>query len=159
MKIKKFLRPFSFGILAAVFALFLELLLSFLPIETIENFSGSLVNILPFLVIIALIEESLKGIFIFKTYSVLKDKSDIIKSSLAIGTGFFFLEFIARQSYYSPFSFFKFSGVFFVHLLTSFLAGNIVLKKQKNDLPVFFLALFLNLLIHAIYNISIFIFS
>ena len=159
MKTKNTIKALALGIIAAIVAMFLELSLLHLPQEKVSIFSDSLEVTLPFLIVAAIIEELLKLFFIFKAYKDLNDKNQIIGSSLALGAGFFIIEFLLRQSSFESLFLMQFFGVLLVHLLTSLIAGTILFKKKTSSIPLFLQIMLVITVIHIAYNFLIYRFS
>lgn len=149
-------KPILLGVMASAGALVLETLFSILGAQFSANFSNSLLDIFAF----ALIEEFLKLSIIYKKFIRQKIAGNIFGSAMLLGTGFSAVEIFFYAKSLQPLVFensliFLLLGIFFVHILTSFLAAYFLSRKfrAKNFLLIW--ALVINVLIHFCYNLVI----
>lgn len=151
---KKIIKSFLLGILAALGALFLELVfyLIFPSQETQQDYYN---KITLFLFLIVAIEELLKVLMIYKNSTELSGENDIFISSFFIGTGFalteLFLKESVRQSLFSLGNL----NIILVHILTAGLAGYFISKQpapRKSFLVKIWLLAFSG---HLLYNLLI----
>lgn len=149
------IKSFFLGILAAFFALFLELSLSlFFPTEKQVYFFTTFSI---FLVLAAFSEEVIKYAVIFQAHSKLEKKWQIIHGGFLVGLGFsgteVFLNYYSHTELLSiPFYFLL--GMIFLHIFTSLFAANVIAKKQ-NIAFMTIRSLVFNTAIHIIYNVAI----
>lgn len=136
------------GIIAALGALILELAFPFFDIPA--N-SASLI----FIFLSVAIEEIIKYAFVFNNYLKLELKEKIIRNSFFIGLGFASAEVFLKQLSFEKATVLPILGVFLVHLFTTTLAGFFLLRKYKQFSLLTFKILFLNILLHFIYNFMI----
>lgn len=151
---KKFIKPFLLGIIAALGALFLELILYliFPEQETQQDYYN---KITVFLFFVVAIEELLKVLMIYKNSRELSGENDIFISSFLVGVGFVLTELFLKDS--TGQSFFS-SGnlnIILVHLLTAGLVGYFISQRpnpqKKFLIKIWLLAFF----VHLLYNLLI----
>ena len=167
----KFLRLFFFGIIAALSALFLELVIVTALGDSQEMLYTFFAQITPLLFAIVIVEEIFKFIFIYKSYSDLKsdfkkttDTDAIIKkiffSSIYIGLGFSFIEILVVStslSFDRNFSQFALPalGIMMVHIVTSATMGYLLAKSKFVDSILILKALLITASVHIFYNLLI----
>jgi len=139
------LLPFFEGIIAAASALVLELSPAIFGVDLIENSFY-------FFLFTASIEEIVKGTFIYSHYLKLETKEKILSGAFFIGLGFALTEIILKQLPYNKSMLLPITGVFLVHLLTATLLGIFLRKKDQNLLPLLFLLIIFNVILHLAYN-------
>ncbi len=140
--------PFFEGIIAALGALVLELVL---PFFGLINNNASLI----FIFSAATIEEIIKYLFIYNNYLKLELKEKIIKNSFFIGLGFAAAEIFLKQLSFEKASALPILGVFLIHLFTASLAGFFLLRKNKQTAFLAIKIIFLNIFLHFVYNFLI----
>jgi len=152
----KFIQAFIFGILAALGALVVELVISnsysILSGKNIEldYYSAHLTF---FLIIVVLTEEIFKYLMISKLYSNPTDPQRTISTALLAGSGFAFVELLLLHFNIDLFYLdSKLIGVFLLHLATAGMIGYCMLFK-KNSSPLKILSLAFCL--HIIYNLMV----
>lgn len=167
----KMIRPFFFGILAALGALFLELIIGMLagsPQDLKNIFSD---QITPLLVSAVLTEELLKFTFIYRRSWELKvyfqNSNDparlekvIFLNSLFIGLGFSFIElafiFFSLPSIRDALDFkLAISGILIIHTATSAIMGYLLTKYESAKYVVIPTILIAAAFIHLFYNFLI----
>ncbi|MFA6048058.1 MAG: PrsW family glutamic-type intramembrane protease [Parcubacteria group bacterium] len=143
------------GILAALFALFFELSFSlFFPEEKQVVFFA---HFSIFLILSALVEETVKYAVIYKSFSVLEKRRSIIFGGFLVGLGFSAAEL--SLNYYGKINlisvpFYFLLGMISVHIFTSIFAAMVISKKQNR----YFMAtrvLIFNSVIHILYNLAV----
>lgn len=143
-----FIQAFFEGIIAALGALVLELSLPIFGFSLIETS-------LFFLLFTAIIEETIKYVFIYNHYYKSKTQTKIIASAFFIGLGFAFIDILFKISASGQNVFLSFLGILLVHLFTTTILGVFFLKSKSKS---FFLGIFfvgLNILLHFFYNFLI----
>jgi len=170
----KIIKPFFFGITAALGALFLELLIGMF-IGSPEDFADIFFSrITSILILSVLVEELLKLIFIYRSQLELKiyfqnnaDEKEIGKSfflnSFFVGAGF-----ACMESFFIIFSLpsardvfdlkLAISGILIIHAVTSSVMGYLLIKYSSSKFFAASIALLAAVLIHIIYN-SLIIYS
>jgi len=155
----RFLKPFFFGIFAALGALLLELLVSFFlgaPSDLRPVFFSKM-NLL--LAVIILIEEIFIFIFVYKNFQELKNASqkEIFYNSVALGLGFSFLEIFfnlfdlpSGQNILNLVL--NFTGITAVHIATAGIIGYSIMKAPKLNIVFIFRTLLIAFSIHFVYN-------
>ncbi|OGI17306.1 MAG: hypothetical protein A2Z52_02865 [Candidatus Moranbacteria bacterium RBG_19FT_COMBO_42_6] len=170
----KFIRPFFFGITAALGALFLELLIGML-IGSPEELTDIFFNQLTLLLILSvLIEEILKLTFVYRSQLELKNYLQNETETIKIGREFFLNSFLVGIGFSCMESFFIFFslssvqevfdlklailGIFLIHTFTSSLMGYLPIKFSSYKFYVVPPVLLIAMLIHLLYN-SLIIYS
>jgi RsiW-degrading membrane proteinase PrsW (M82 family) len=156
--LKKIIRPFFFGIVAAAGALFFELTLSsffsqenFLPILSTRTAA-------PLLATFACIEEFFKMIFIWKIAGGIERKKDVLLSALLVGLGFSLTEaslILLNGSFSGSTLYQGLIGLAVIHLSTTIFFGLFVIGNRlprKFAAVIFFL---IALFFHLVYNFLI----
>lgn len=154
---------FTIGIIVAVGALILEVFLSLFS----ENFFSlaSQAPAIGFSFITAIIiEEMLKGIFIWKLFSSQNYWKKIFGGTFFFAIGFSFLEIILNIFKNNSWDFFYSSfapllGLFLIHTLTSFSFALFLNFQKKTSLIPFFYALLLSFSFHFLYNWAVLFFN
>jgi len=154
MKIKLFF----FGIIAALGAMIVELVLKNILSSEISLANNFFTIITPSLVLFALVEEIFKFVVINKTVLLLKKPAEAFFRALLIGLGFslteIYLAFAGiffRQSNYLL----AILGILIIHISTSLLFGYFSFKKSPLSKTTFAAILIFATLLHLLYNIFI----
>lgn len=167
----KLLRLFFFGVIAALSALFLELVLVSAMGNAQEMLYVFFVQVTPLLFAVVLMEEAFKFIFIYKSCSDLRSGFEetadldaipkkIFFASIYIGLGFSFVEILVVS-----FNFFlgrSFSqlvlpalGIIAVHIATSATMGYLLARSRSVN-PVLILKIFAAaVFLHIFYNLLV----
>jgi len=146
-------KSFVLGIIAAVLALILEVVVSLAFPEEIaaqtyfQKFTWLLLATV-------LIEESLKLIFLLKISSFV-EKNKLIVQGLFLGAGFGITELLLKKLFQENLSLLSLLPAFFIHLITCLIASFILSKQAKFSKLKSFSILALISLIHLIYNLLI----
>lgn len=151
---KKFIKPFLFGIIAALGALVLELIfyIIFPGRETQQDYYN---KITLFLFLVVAIEELLKVLIIYKSSEEFSNENDIFISSFFVGAGFSLIElFLKDLDYESLLSLGNFN-IMLVHILTAGLAGFFISKQPVIKKSFLIKIWLLASLIHLSYNLLI----
>jgi hypothetical protein len=149
------IKPLFLGILAAFFALVVELSFSLFSQKEIQAYIFTSISL--FLVLSVLAEEVLKYSIILKSFSNLQKRSYVITSGLILGLGFSAVEISLNLSGHFKFNsanWLYLAGIIFVHLVTCGFSAYLISKKQN----VYFItarALIINSIIHLSYNLAI----
>lgn len=158
----KFIKFFVFGILAALGAMAVELILSalFSILFSIDIEANYFDRLTVFLVIAIFVEEFFKLILLLKLFSSSSEKSYGIMSVLFFGSGFALFEIFSKLLSLSRYDSMyllslSFLGVFLIHLITSGIIWSIIAKKTAYPATLIAKALFLAFLSHLIYNLLI----
>jgi len=154
---KKFIKPFFFGIIAALGALFLELILYliFPEQETQINYYN---KITLFLFLVVAIEEAFKVLLVYKNSEDFSNENDIFISSFFIGAGFALAELFLKDLGSKLFSIGNLN-IFLLHILTAGLAGYLLSKQRSPRKSYLAKIWFLVFLVHLSYNLlAIYIF-
>ncbi len=154
MKIKSFF----LGILAAFGALVLEIMFSVIFPQSATELNG----ITFFLILIVLIEELAKGIFIYKNSLELQTGREIFENALLVGIGFSFIEtifnFMSPGAGSREIVLFGLAGALLVHLATSGIMGYYLAKNPAEKFSGFLKIIIPTFVIHLAYN-SLLIYS
>lgn len=151
---KKFIKPFLLGTIAALGALFLELVfyLIFPEQQTQQDYYSKATL---FLFLVVAVEETLKVLIIYKNSEDFSNENDIFISSFFVGAGFaiaeLFLKDLGSRELFSNGNL----SIALVHILTAGLAGYLVSGQRplrKNYLAKIWLLVFL---IHLSYNLLV----
>lgn len=151
---KKFIKPFLFGIIAALGALILELVfyLIFPEQETRQDYYS---KITIFLFLVVAVEEALKILMVYKNSQELKKENDIFVSSFFVGAGFALTELFLKDLESKELFSIGNLNIVLVHILTAGLAGYFLSKERtpkRNYLLKIWLLVFL---IHLAYNLLV----
>lgn len=150
-----YIKPFFFGILAAISALVLEQAAFIFIGDRMETEIAFKISWI--LVVSAMIEEALKYLLLYKNSAELNGKKEIIVSSFFLGLGFAMTEillYLSGQNIVWQSAAWPLLGVLFVHLITSGYAGYLLAKKQ-NVYVIAIRALIFNILLHLLYNFAV----
>ena len=153
---KIYIKTFLGGILAATGSLILEAV--FLAMVSIIKGEPTNNVGLYFIVLAALIEETLKYATLKKTLRADLESGKIILSSLFLGAGFAFLEIIFHS--FGSFSLSKdllstYLGIFLLHCLTAVILGW-YLSFSKHSLKISWFFWAIAVFLHACFNLAIF---
>ncbi len=144
------IKPILSGILAALGALFLEVMLEpFFPFPLRE--------INTFFILAIFIEEAMKTIMILQNKKDSASPSIFIWQSIFVGLGFWIAEFSIKKLFNSEAIFFINIGTLFVHLITALIIGWFVSQKEAFSRIRLFFGFLLAFLIHLIYNTLVFL--
>lgn len=153
-----FMTIFLFGILAASFALIIELLLFVLmPASLMISETLAFTNLFALLGV-ALIEEVSKYIFL-RQYALrfLSEKKLLIRNALLLGVsfgiGFSALEIVLIQNEMSRFPGLEPLGTAGVHIITSSMLASILLSAVTKRVSSGLIILVAAILLHALYNV------
>ncbi len=156
------LKPLFFGIIAALLALVFEIIFSFIPGF---NFKTLFQQLSWILIILILIEESIKILFVWKNFSAfakILSKYQMFCQSLLVGLGFAITEiiiFLPEKSGELRYLI-LYLGVFAVHIGTTGLIGYFLIKSEKVNFWTFLRILPIAFGCHFIFNLfSIYIAS
>lgn len=146
-------KSFLLGILAAVSALALELILSLafsektISQEYYLKFTWLLLGVV-------LIEEIMKTLFIAKSFSFVKSDK-IILNSFFVGIGFTVSELTLKQSFQDELSSSGFLSTSIVHMITCLIIGLNLFKQKKPSKWPLIEATIINIIIHLSYNLGV----
>lgn len=149
------IKPFFLGILAAFFALVIELSFSLFSQKEIQAYLFTSVSVI--LILSVLAEEALKYSVILKSFSGLQKRSAIILSGLILGLGFSSVEIslnIFGQFKFNSTNWLYLIGIIFIHLATCGFSAYLISKRQS----VYFTstrALIINIIVHLSYNLAV----
>jgi len=157
----KYLKYFSYGIIAACGALILEFFFLILFFPNSNNYGENMFVSTPIILVAAFIEEFLKYAFIRRIYNETahtEHKRKFLSCSLILGLGFFIVEFffnLTGSNFLAKAGNIFLWGVLFLHLLTAGFIG-FMFSKFKTEKNIFFLTIFLAaFFIHVSYNLAI----
>jgi RsiW-degrading membrane proteinase PrsW (M82 family) len=151
---KKFIKPFFFGIIAALGALILELVFYIiLPSQETQQDYYSKITIFLFLVVA--VEEALKVLMVYKNAQEFKDENDIFISSFFVGAGFalaeLFLKDLGSKELFSIGN----MNIVLMHILTAGLVGYFLSKEQAIGRRFLVKIWLLAFLVHLAYNLLV----
>lgn len=151
---KKFIKPFLLGIIAALGALIIELVfyVIFPGRETQQDYYN---KITVFLFLVVAIEEFFKIIIIYKSSEEFSKENDIFISSLFIGAGFSIIELFLKDLDYESLLSLGNLNIVLVHLLTAGLAGYLISKQSIIKNGFLIKTWLLAFLVHLSYNLLI----
>lgn len=152
----RIIKAFIFGLLAALGALCVELIISnsyfILSGKNIESDYFNQLTI--FLIIVVLIEETFKYLVLVKLYSAPTGQPPTILPAIFTGLGFSLVEiFLLNQNLFSTIINFdaKSFGLILLHILTASLIGLLLLRKNTSITKIISLAAGL----HLVYNLLV----
>lgn len=154
----KYIKPFFYGILAAFGALVLETIFGILTFNNGDTNQKIFAISILMIFLAAVTEETLKYIFIRKTYSEIEDKTKIISFSVILGLGFSSVELLSnllKNNSLDNLGNAYFWGVLLLHLATSAFFGLMFLKLKRNGAGFTAIVLSLAIIIHLSYNLSV----
>ena len=103
--------------------------------------------------VIAVIEETLKFLFIFHSRLRIEAKEKILYTAPLVGIGFFSVEFFLKnQNAEEAILWLPFLGVFFVHFVTTLICGYFTSRRYALGLLGNTLLLSFNVALHFCYN-------
>lgn len=152
------LKLFFFGIIAALGAMVIELVLKNI-LSTEVSLANNFFNIItPSLILFALVEEIFKFIVINKAVSLLKGPKNAFLGAFLIGLGFSLTEIylafsnnLFEQSNYLL----AILGILIVHISTSLIFGYFSFKKSPLSKTIFAVIIISATLLHLLYNIFV----
>lgn len=150
-----FVKPIFLGILAAFFALVLEISFSIVSGRGALGYLSAGISLT--LVFSAFAEELSKYSVIYKGFSALKSRFQVLFSGLMVGLGFaavelYFNYYNRGSAIFSPP--WALAGILIIHLFTAGFSAWVVSNKEN----VYFTtarALIFNTLVHVLYNLAI----
>jgi|WetSurMetagenome_2_1015567.scaffolds.fasta_scaffold219224_2 hypothetical protein len=153
-----YIKPFFYGILAAFSALVLETIFSILTFNDGDTNERIFAISILMIFLAAVTEETLKYIFIRKTYLEMEDQAKIISLSLILGLGFSSVELLSnllKNNSLDNLGNIYFWGVLFLHLVTSSFFGLMFLKSEKKGTAFAATILVSAIIIHLSYNAAV----
>jgi len=153
-----YLKPFFYGILAALGALVLETIFSILTFDDGDTNEKIFAISILMLFLAAATEEILKYVFIRKAYSEMEDKTKIIACALILGLGFSSVELFSnlfKNNSLNNLTNIYFWGVLLLHLTTSGFIGFMFLKSDKKSIGFTTIVLIVAIAIHLSYNAAV----
>lgn len=151
---RQFIKPFLFGIIAALGALILELVfyLIFPEQQTQQNYYN---KITLFLFLVVAVEEALKVLMVYKNSQESQNENDIFISSFFVGAGFalaeLFLKDLGSKELFSIGN----MNILLVHILTAGLAGYFLSKEPSPRRKYLIKIWLLVFLAHLSYNLLV----
>jgi len=153
-----YLKPFFYGILAAFSALVLETIFGILTFNDRDTDERIFAISILMIFLAAVTEETLKYIFIRKTYLEMEDQAKIISLSLILGLSFSSVELFSnllKNNSLNNLTNIYFWGVLLLHLVTSGFIGLAFLKSEKKGITFSVTILVSVIIIHLSYNAAV----